>query len=285
MKKIITAIMLMCLLALFGCANTQDKNTEFIGENNNAGSKLFASATPSRSVISMSFYDGTEGVQGFFSDLDDEENIVLSLNEVEAVLVTDWTPNLITYPAYGFMIGSEDGNGYQAFWSNGYLVMRDGKVYLFDYDFGKVWEEHSWREQHQFSALADMPCGCYLARDESGWIASNMVLADDHESPENISINCIEWSNEKIVYELENTGSEDWCYGTYYFLEVLLDGGWYSVPMNCEYNYGFNDISMILKAGETKQETISLSGASPYSNLPKGHYRLVIYGVILETDY
>ena len=285
MKKIITAIMLMCLLSLFGCANTQDENTEFIGENNNAGSKLFASATPSRSVISMSYYDGTEGVQGFFSDLDDEENIVLSLNEVEAVLVTDWTPNLITYPAYGFMIGSEDGNGYQAFWSNGYLVMRDGKVYLFDYDFGKVWEEHSWREQHQFSALADMPCGCYLARDESGWIASNMVLADDHESPENISINCIEWSNEKIVYELENTGSEDWCYGTYYSLEVLLDGGWYSIPMNCESNYGFNDISMILKAGETKQETISLSGASPYSNLPKGHYRLVIYGVILETDY
>ena len=51
MKKIIIAIMLMCLLSLFGCANTQDENTEFIGENNNVGSKLFASATPSTSAF------------------------------------------------------------------------------------------------------------------------------------------------------------------------------------------------------------------------------------------
>ena len=42
-------------------------------ENESVSTGLFASATPSRSVISMSYYDGTEGVQGFFSDLDDEE--------------------------------------------------------------------------------------------------------------------------------------------------------------------------------------------------------------------
>ena len=253
-------------------------------ENESVSTGLFASATPSRSVISMSYYDGTEGVQGFFSDLDDEENIVLSLNKVEAVLVTNWTPDLITYPAYGFMIGSEDGNGYRAFWSNGYLVMRDGKVYLFDYDFGKIWEEHSWRDKRQLVALADMPCGCYLARNESGWIASNMHLSDDVDSPEIISITCIEWTDEKIVYELENTGSEDWQYGSYYSLEVLLDGNWYKVPMNCDYNYGFTDELRILKAGETQQITISLAGASPYSNLPAGHYRLVTYGAILEAD-
>lgn len=199
--------------------------------------------------------------------------------------MTNWTPDLITYPAYGFMIGSEDGNGYLAFWSNGYLVMRDGKVYLFDYDFGKIWEEHSLRDKHQLVALADMPCGCYLARNESGWIASNMHLSDDVDSPENISITCIEWTDEKIVYELENTGSEDWRYGSYYSLEVLLDGNWYKVPMNCDYNYTFTDEFRVLKAGETKRVTVSLTGASHYSNLPEGHYRLVTFGAILEADW
>ena len=371
MKKIFTAILLMCFLSLFGCtAYSSEKPTELqpalpacvyyngnlyshvgdviyylpekaelIGETNNVGSDmksdldstvngyvytipdnstellfqwkewdeqvdgkepflvlhsssenesvstgLFASATPSKSVISMSYYDGTEGVNGFFSDQAEEENVVLSLNTVEAFLVTDWTPDLITYPAYGFMIGSEDGNGYRAFWSNGYLVMRDGKVYLFDYDFGKIWEEHTWRDEHQLVALADMPCGCYLARNENGWIASNMHLSDEPESPGNISITCIEWTDEKIVYELENTGSEDWQYGSYYSLEVLLDGNWYKVPMNCDYNYGFTDECRVLKAGETKRVTVSLTGASPYSNLPAGHYRLVTYGAILEAD-
>jgi hypothetical protein len=54
--------------------------------------------------------------------------------------------------------------------------------------------------------------------------------------------------------------------------------------MNCDYNYGFTDELRILKAGETQQITISLAGASPYSNLPAGHYRLVTYGAILEAD-
>ena len=144
MSLLIALLMLVCT----GCGLNVSNS-----ENESVSTGLFASATPSTSAFSMSYYDGNEGVCGFLYDTTEEGNIVLSLNEVEAVLVTDWTPNLITYPAYGFMIGSEDGNGYQAFWSNGYLVMRDGKVYLFDYDFGKVWEEHSWREQHQFSAF------------------------------------------------------------------------------------------------------------------------------------
>ena len=55
--------------------------------------------------------------------------------------------------------------------------------------------------------------------------------------------------------------------------------------MNCDYNYAFTDELRVLKAGETKRVTVSLTGASHYSNLPEGHYRLVTYGAILEADW
>jgi hypothetical protein len=133
-------------------------------------------------------------------------------------------------------------------------------------------------------ALADMPCARYLVQNENGWIATNMHPADDPEGLDNIFIKCIEWTDERIVFELENNGSDDWPYGSYYSLDVQLDGKWYSVPMNCDYNYVFTDELIYLKAGESKQITISLTGASHYSNLPAGHYRLVVYGATFEQD-
>lgn len=276
--------MLLFILVISGCAGYSDEQASEEQVVEETVTKLFASASPGTSVIFMSYFDGTEGKRGFFSNLSEESDIVLSLNNVEAVLVTDWNPELITYPVYGFEIGSEDGNGYRAFWSNGYLIMRDGKVYRFDYDFGKIWEEHSWRDEHQIAALADMPCGCYLCRNENGWIASNMHPADEPMSPENISMKCIEWTDEHIVYELENTGAVDWPHGTVFSLEVLLDGKWYKVPVNCNLNHGFTDQLFYLRTGETKRNSITLGENNLYSKLPTGHYRLVVYEVILEGD-
>ncbi len=249
------------------------------------GSNLFALASPKTSAIHMSFYDGTEGISGFlFNPEDDRVSVVESLNRVDAVMVEDWTPEFITYPAYGFEVGSTDGEGYSAFWSNGYLVMKDGRVYRYDYDFGEVWKKYSWSEKNPIEALADMPCGRYLTQDENGWIVSNMHPADAPTAPDQISMRCIEWTNEHIVYELENNGSEDWPYGTVYELNVLLDGEWYKVPVNCDHYYIFNDLLFYLEPGEVKQDTVILTKNNPYSDLPPGHYRLVLYGVILEGD-
>ena len=253
--------------------------------NDDIGPGLFSQASPETSAIHMYFYDGSEGISGYlFNPVDERRSIVELLNQVDAVMVDDWTPEMITYPVYGLEIGSEDGNGYRTFWSNGYLVMRDGKVYRFDFDFGKVWKEHSWCNKCQLVALADMPCARYLVQNENGWIATNMHPADDPEGLDNIFIKCIEWTDERIVFELENNGSDDWPYGSYYSLDVQLDGKWYSVPMNCDYNYVFTDELIYLKAGESKQITISLIGATHYSNLPAGHYRLVVYGATFEQD-
>ena len=68
----ISVLVTFLILAVSGCGRNVSNS-----ENESVSTGLFASATPSRSVISMSYYDGTEGVQGFFSDLDDQENIVL----------------------------------------------------------------------------------------------------------------------------------------------------------------------------------------------------------------
>ena len=232
----------------------------------------------------MSVFDGTTGTYGSFCDLEEEQHIVDMLNRVAAVKAENWTPELIKFPAYGFEIGSKDGNGYRAFWSDGYLVMRDGSVYKFDFDFAKIWNEHEWRELYKVDALAEMPAGRYLAQNENGWIAENMSLANELTGPAYITMKCIEWTDEIIRYELENKGSADWMYGDTYSLEVMLDGNWYSVPMNCDLNYSFKSIANYLKPGETVQGSVSFTGDHPYySNLPKGRYRLVIEGVAMEA--
>ncbi len=54
--------------------------------------------------------------------------------------------------------------------------------------------------------------------------------------------------------------------------------------MNCDHYYVFNDLLFYLKPSEVKQDTVILTKNIPYSDLPPGHYRLVLYGVLLEGD-
>ena len=142
MHKLIPVLMLICLpLVLVGCSKDREKQSD--------ASNLFDQASPESSVIIMSVFDGTTGTYGSFCDLEGEQHIVDMLNRVAAVKAENWTPELIKFPAYGFEIGSKDGNGYRAFWSDGYLVMRDGSVYKFDFDFSKIWNEHEWQELYK----------------------------------------------------------------------------------------------------------------------------------------
>lgn len=58
--KIMSLLIALLMLVCTGCGRNVSNS-----ENESVSTGLFASATPSRSVISMSYYDGTEGVQGF----------------------------------------------------------------------------------------------------------------------------------------------------------------------------------------------------------------------------
>lgn len=279
MRKCLLLLLIICVLAVFtACSGNK--------EHASAEQNLFELASPSSSVITMYRFDGT-GSGGTYYDLQEEQKIVDGLNKVRAVPVTDWTPALITYPAYSFEIGTTDGNGYRAFWSNDYLVMRDGTVYKFEYDFGDIYDSHTWNNFIEIKSLAQMPCGRYLAQDAEGWIAANMALSEQEpQNPDYIVAACEEWSADEIRYSFTNTGETEWGFGDDYYFEVLLEGSWYRVPTNCDLNYAFNSILNVLMPGETRNLAVRVSGErTTYSNLPAGHYRLVHGGVAIEGDF
>lgn len=76
------------------------------------------------------------------------------------------------------------------------------------------------------------------------------------------------------VVTFRNDSGEEWCYGKYFHLEVLLDGVWYVVPTASELD--FPDIAMLLPAGKEQQEEYWLA---PYGELPAGTYRIVVEGM------
>ena len=84
-------------------------------------------------------------------------------------------------------------------------------------------------------------------------------------------------SEDSVVAEFSNNGKEDWVHGTYYSIQVLLDGIWYTVPGKNE----FPAIAIIHPPGKTLQESYDLK---VYGELPAGQYRLEKEGLTAEFE-
>ena len=240
---------------------------------------LWEAAAPSQSVLELYYYDGESGWLGWISDLEEEQKILKDLSAVKAKQVENWSPASLTYPVYGISIGTEDGLGVLASWTDGHIVMRDGSVYEFDYDFDALAGAYDWDEKYTVSSVSAMPCGRYLAQDGEQWIAAHLQPAGELKQPENITMELLSNEDGVMTVALTNSGGEEWVFGEYYALEVLLDGVWYSVPPMPTNNWGFNDIAWLLAPGETREESCSLE---MYGELPAGSYRLVKEGLSVE---
>ena len=273
MKKIIAFLLCTALLlSLLGC---EKKSTEGTGENH-----LWDEAAPEMGVMKFCSFDKNGG-QCLSTFSDDTKNAVLNrLSAVTAQPVNDWTANKVKLPVYGITIPTDDGWGIHAAWSNGYLILRDGSVYKFDFDFSALAKDYQWpNEKHTINSLAGMPCGRLLSEGPDGWIAKHLSPADQLTAPEGIAMTLKEQTDEDITVELTNHSGTEWFFGEYFSLQVLLNDAWYNVPVLSDRNYGFHDIAWLLSAGKTQAKTYNLS---MYGDLPAGTYRLVVENMSVE---
>lgn len=270
MKKVLLFALCAALaLGLFGC-----------GRFSAGSNDLWEEASPETSAMFLYSFDKDGGWVGITFDQTDEHAILDRLSNVAAAPVTDWTPKQVKLPVYGIEIGSKDGWGVHAAWSNGYLILRDGSVYRFDFDFSALKKDYSWESENRtLDSLSAMPCGRLLSQGPDGWIADRLSPANKLTPPEGISMALKEQTDDKITVELTNSGNTEWCYGEYFSLQVLLDGGWYEAPVLDDKNYGFTDIGILLPVGKTQEEHYNLS---MYGDLPAGTYRLVVEGMGAE---
>jgi len=240
---------------------------------------LFDTASPETSIMAFYVCDGEEVTCYWLSDDALEWEIINRMKNTSAV-PADVTTDDVEFPAYGFELGSTDGWGLNMAWSNGYLYNRDGEVYDFDFDFGKLLDEYAFEKKDEWNSGLVLPCMRYLVQDENGWNADLMTPAEEPESPEGISVE-IEYTGDTIEAKFRNDGTKDWNFGTYWSLQVNLDGGWYEVPASPVSNWGFPDIGYELASGQTWDETYHMT---MYGDLPAGQYRFYAFGVTDEFE-
>lgn len=270
MKKVLA--LLLCavlLLFLFGCGSK-------------AKNDLWDAGSPETSAMQLYAFDENGG-QAFITFAQTDEHAILDrLSSVKAVPATDWNAEKVKLPVYGIEIGSKDGWGIHAAWSDGYLIMRDGSVYEFDFDFSALKKDYDWdREKRVIESLSSMPCGRLLSEGSDGWIASHLSPANELTPPDGISMALKEQTADKLTVKLTNSGGTEWCYGEHFSLQVSLDSTWYNVPVLDDKNYAFTDIGILLPAGETQEKAYSLGA---YGTLPEGQYRLVAEDMCVEFD-
>ena len=266
MKKLLAILLCVAsLLALFGCAKT--------------GNTIWKDASPGTSAMHFYRFDEAGGYGNITFDQTDEGKILSRLSAVDATPVSDWTAEKVTLPVYGIKIGTKDGMGILAAWSNGYLILRDGSVYEYDFDFSVLESDYAWEYSRAPVSLSAMPCGRLLSEGTDGWIADRLFPAEELTPPEGITMAFKELTAEKITVKLTNTNETDWMFGESFSLHVLLDDTWYRVPELDDKNYMFNSIGIILPAGESTEKTYSLGS---YGALPEGTYRLVVEGMSVE---
>ncbi len=243
------------------------------------GNGLMEGASPDTSALSLYYYDGEKGSVSFIYDSSTTKEI---LNELDAVKVTEaesWSLDDITQPIYGLWITATDGSGIFAAWSNNYWITQTGAVYHFDFDFADLEEKYAWSDKQDFFSFTNFPCARFLTQDESGWNSTLLTPAPELEPPDGITMTLESWDKNTVRVSIVNNKDTDWMYGEYYTLQVLLDDVWYEIPTTPGH-WGFTDIGLIIQAGEEQDKSYDLT---MYGQLPPGTYRLVAYGLSVES--
>lgn len=262
-KLIIVLVCIAVLCVILFCACKQ-------------GNDLFNAASPTTSALHFTCSGDGSGFSAWLYDAAKEQQIISDLSRAKATPANNWTPELVTQPIYGISIGGFNTFGVTAAWSNGYLILQDGSVYKFDYDFSKLKDAYEWED---VTESAYYPNQYYLARNEGQWYAKFLTPAESKPAPEDITLSISAVEDGRIIALLTNASSEEWVYGESFSLDVLLDGVWYSVPTEPSVNWGFIDLAYILPAGEARTEHYNLG---MFGDLPAGTYRLVVEGLTAE---
>lgn len=267
LKQIITGIVLSMvgIFSLTACAKQEPNN-------------LLQNASPETSALSFYQYSDETSARYIIYDTRTVEQIIDQLSQITAKEVNDWSYDKITYPIYGLEIGGKDGYSVEVAWSNGYWIAQDGSVYRYEFDFSKLLDQYDWEQLDGTMDLTYFPCASRLLKDERGWNQKILSLAPKLDAPEGITAKLESRNDDTLTVTYTNHSGKEWVYGTYYYLQVLLDDSWYRIPMEGS-NWGFNDIAYIVSEDTTSEQTYHLD---PYGTLPPGNYQLVAYELTVD---
>ena len=283
MKRLITLLPLIisiCLLCACG-TSTQGMPQADGGASTEtpADNGLLDGASPETSALSIYEWDGSTLTRHTLYETAYVTEILKELRSEPVFPVPDdWTPEKLSTPVYGLEIGKTDGFTLEAAWSNGVWIAGDGTKYSFDYPFQELFARYQWDEDIQ-NSIATIPCARHLAEYEGKWYPGFMAKAAQPEPPAGISMALTEQTDKALTVTFLNQSGAEWDYGTYYSLDVEIDGVYYSVPTTSGGNWGFEDIGIILPDGESQTRQYDLTS---YGTLPDGDYRIVASGISAE---
>lgn len=240
---------------------------------------LLELASPETSAMTLFTYDGKTVRSSTIYDSKTEQRILDSLTAVKATNVEGWTPEDADFPIYGIEIGREDGWSILAAWSNGYWIAQDGSVYRFDFDFEHLASQEPWEDERELPSFTSFPCARMFTQENRAWNKRFLVPAAPLNPPEGITMTLDAWEENSAVVIISNDSDEDWSFGEFYEVQVLLDDIWYEIP-TVPGNWGFNCLGYYLPAGQSQSMTHYMS---MYGALPSGTYRIVLNG--LSTEY
>lgn len=265
MKKLIAFLLCAALLlALCACADS------------GSGNNLFDNASPTTSGLQFLRSSGKSSTSSWLFDSIKTQSLLNDLSKVTATPVEDWTPKKADFPVYGLNIMDTSGNPIEAAWTKGHLILQDGSVYKFNYDFSTLEKNYDWEDTREIPYI---PCQYYLTRNEGQWYSKFLTPAEHEAPPEYISMELLSVESGGITVCFTNTGSKEWIYGEAFSLDVLVDGQWYAVPVLPDKNYGFTSIGYPLHPGTSAEKTFYLG---MHGALPSGTYRLVVDGLTAE---
>ena len=241
---------------------------------------LMDGASPGTSAMAFYCYDGENVYNSYIYDSKTTRSILDKLDAVKAKEAPGWSLDDIILPVYGFWMGTTDGLGLFAAWSNNYWIAQDGAVYSFDFDFGKLREEYPWTDESMFASFTLFPNARLLVQDENGWNSMLLTPAEEPVAPDGVAMALDSWDENAVTVNITNNNDAEWMYGEHYTLQTFLDGAWYEIPP-VPGHWGFNDVGLIVQGGETQEKTYDLT---MYGSLPAGTYRLVAYGLSVENS-
>ena len=241
-----------------------------------ASNDLMANASAENSAFMFYIYDGnTVQRRIVFQTASHRQGIINELSSVHATRVTDWTHDKIIPPIYGIEM-----SGIFAAWSNGYWITQIGDVYRFDFDFEAFIERQAWDPIRSNVDFAWFPNARHLTHSIDGGCATLLTPAAQLNPPEGIEMALVSYTNENVTFTLTNNNDIYWMYGTPFRVDALVDGTWYIIP-TIPGSWGFDDIGLILEAGQTETKTY---GLRIYGVLPNGVYRMVVYDMYVVFE-
>ncbi len=251
-----------------------------------SGNNLFYGYTS----ITVFYFDGGNGYCLNPQSPDIGKRLIEELADIRTTPVTNWSRSRFKYPAYGFVLG----NGTQdllALWSDGYLLLQDGCVYEFDFDF-ESWNkrEYQWSsERIEYISETQLPCGWYFAQDRGKWTSADLVQLPNLPTHRSHQIILKEVDADRICYTAKNDteAEENW----YIFSDdrpslcVRIDNNWYFIPeiVSSPVILGSLQMPVEIKPGEeTENKYFYLNNNGV---LPNGSYALIWGGTSVEFSY